>query len=107
MRANMERRVVSQRRKAGRRLVSVALRVISGQLDFLGKLGSIPFGIVSHFWSLRLTRTGVCVNNHGARRAVTMKGDRCSGCAAVAALGGDHSTLLLRSQDHDLTMSSG
>jgi len=27
------------------------------------------------------------VDNHGARRAVTTKGDRCNSCAAVAALG--------------------
>jgi hypothetical protein len=33
MRANIERRVVSQRRKAGRRLVSAAPRVIVGQLE--------------------------------------------------------------------------
>jgi len=50
--ANMERRVVSLRRKAGRRVVSVAPRVISGQLDFLGKLGSTLAGIVL-FQSLR------------------------------------------------------
>jgi hypothetical protein len=119
----MERRVVSQRRKAGQRLVSVAPRVIVGQLDFLGKLVSPFTAFFSHFWSLRCTRTeygelstgsgaphtgtetggwagrswccsalgGVGrygdVDNHGARRAVTTKGDRCSGCAAVAALG--------------------
>ena len=45
-RANMEWRDGSQRRKAGRRPLSVAPRVIVGQLDFLVQLGSLTFAIL-------------------------------------------------------------